>query len=172
MKIKVPIMKFEYDMWSFYMEVDAQTATPFIQGKDRRITWEFADENPFHAALMPKKGVYSIYITSEFMKKNAIEPGDTIEIELEKDTSEFGIEMPESFSALLDQDQEGAMYFLELSKGQQRSLLHIVGKVKNVDSQISKGMAIMQHLKETCGTLDFKRLNELIKEFNQQRKSF
>ena len=72
---------------------------------------------------------------------------------------------------LLSQDLEGSDYFHKLTKGKQRSLIHIVGKVKNIDSQLAKGLAIMHHLKEAQGELDFKRLNVLIKEYNN-RKGF
>jgi hypothetical protein len=68
---------------------------------------------------------------------------------------------------VLAQDEEGARYFYALTKGKQRSLVYVVGKVKNVDSQIAKGLAIMHHLKEAQGKLDFKRLGEVIKEYNQ-----
>ncbi|MEQ9302344.1 MAG: YdeI/OmpD-associated family protein, partial [Marinoscillum sp.] len=98
-----------------------------------------------------------------------IEEGDEISVTIEKDHSEFGHEVPESFQVLLDQDEAGRSFFEELTKGKQRSLIYIVKKVKNIDSQLAKGLAIMHHLKEAKGELDFKRLNELIKEYNNRK---
>ncbi len=76
--------------------------------------------------------------------------------------------LAEELAVLLAQDAEGARYFRALTMGKQRTLVHVVGKVKSPESRLNKSMAIMQHLKEVKGELDFKRLNLLIKEVNQR----
>ncbi len=168
MKLKVPICKFEYDMWSYYLAIPQQAANSFIDENDRRVICTLFGTH-LHSALMPKGDIYFIYLKKDFMKKHGLVENDEVEILLEKDTSDYGIPMPASFQELLYQDEEGSMYFHELTKGKQRSLIHLVGKVKNVDSQLAKGLAIMHHLKEANGTLDFKRLNVLIKEYNNRK---
>ena len=169
MKIKAPILKFEWDLWSYYLAIPKEIAKEFISGDDRRIICTIHEAPPIHGALMPKGEVYSIYIKKDFMKKYGLSEGDEVNVRLEKDTSEYGIPIPESLQVLLDQDTEGSSYFHTLTKGKQRSLIHLVGKVKNVDSQLAKGLAIMHHLKEANGILDFKRLNVLIKEYNNRK---
>lgn len=166
---KSPILKFESDLWSYYVAIPKSIGDQFIDGEDRRIICTINTADPIHSALMPKGDVYSVYVKKEFMKKYALNEGDEVEVQLEKDRSEYGMPVPESFRVLLDQDQEGSMYFHELTRGKQRNLIHIVGKVKNVDSQLAKGLAIMHHLKEAKGELDFKRLNVLIKEYNNRK---
>ena len=94
--------------------------------------------------------------------------GDQVTITLEKDTSEYGMPMPESLMLLLDQDEEGSKYFHELTPGKQRSLIYIVSKVKNIDKQINKGLAILEHLREFKGQIEYKQLNEKIKSYNQR----
>lgn len=169
MTLKVPILKFEYDLWSYYLSIPRAAGDQFIEGKDRRVVCTIERKATLHSALMPKGDVYSIYLKKDIMKKHNWFEGDEVEISLEKDTSDYGIPVPESFLELLGQDSEGSMYFHELTKGKQRSLIHLVGKVKNVDSQLAKGLAIMHHLKEAMGQLDFKRLNVLIKEYNNRK---
>ena len=71
---------------------------------------------------------------------------------------------------LLEQDEEGSKYFHQLTPGKKRSLIYLVGSVKNIDSQLNKGLAILDHLKAEQGNLDFKKLNQLIKEYNQRSK--
>ncbi len=39
-------------------------------------------------------------------------------------------------------------------------------KVKNSQSRLNKSLAILRHLKEAQGQLDFKKLNEWIKYYN------
>lgn len=164
-----PILRFESDLWSYYVAIPKEIGNHFIEGENRRVKCTINNAAPIHSALMPKGEVYSIYVKKEFLKKNLLEEGDEVNVLLEKDSSEYGIPMPDSFQELLFQDQEGSSYFHQLTKGKQRSLIHIVGKVKNVDSQLAKGLAIMHHLKEVKGALDFKRLNVLIKEYNNRK---
>ncbi len=169
MRIKATIQKFESDLWSYYLAIPKEIGNNFIEGEDRRIICTIGSGAPIHSALMPKGDVYSVYVKKDFMKKNGLSQGDEVEVVLEKDRSEYGMPLPESFQVLLDQDTEGSAYFHQLTKGKQRTLIHLVGKVKNVDSQLAKGLAIMQHLKESNGMLDFKRLNVLIKEYNNRK---
>ncbi|MEM6738133.1 MAG: YdeI/OmpD-associated family protein [Bacteroidota bacterium] len=168
MILKVPILKFEYDLWSYYLAVPRKAVDALINGNDRRVICKIENCVTIYSALMPKGEVYSIYLKKEHMKKQGWEVGDEVQVSLEKDTSDYGMPVPESFLELLDQDTEGSMYFHELTKGKQRSLIHLVSKVKNINSQLAKGLAIMHHLKESQGALDFKRLNVLIKEYNNQ----
>ncbi|WP_425392562.1 YdeI/OmpD-associated family protein [Ekhidna sp.] len=167
--IKAPILKFESDAWSYYVAIPKKIGDQFIDGKDRRIVCTINNSTPIHSALMPKGEIYSVYVKKDFMKKYGIAEGDEVTVQLEKDTSEYGKPIPESFQVLLDQDQEGNNLFHSLTKGKQRTLIHLVGKVKNVESQLAKGLAIMHHLKEANGELDFKRLNVLIKEYNNRK---
>ena len=119
---------------------------------------------------MPREGQFFILINDQRMKQAGVEAGGEVSIALDADHSEFGHNVPESFLMILDQDEEGANYFRSLSMGKQRSLVYLVTKVKNVDSQIAKGLAIMHHLKEEKGVIEFRRLNALIKEYNQRNK--
>ncbi|MEO9482094.1 MAG: YdeI/OmpD-associated family protein [Ekhidna sp.] len=162
------IRSFENDLWSYYLAIPKPIGASFIEGDDRRVICTIGEAAPIHSALMPKGDVYSIYVKKDFMKKNGLSEGDEVSVTLEKDRSAYGMPMPESFQVLLDQDADGSSYFHALTKGKQRTLIHLVGKVKNVDSQLAKGLAIMHHLKESNGGLDFKRLNVLIKEYNNR----
>jgi len=169
MNLKATIQKFESDLWSYYVAIPKQIGDQFVEGNDRRVKCSINGLITIHRALMPKGDVYSVYVKKECMKKHGLEEGDEVNVTLEKDRSEYGIPVTASFLELLSQDQEGSHYFHQLTMGKQRALIHVVGKVKNVDSQLAKGLAIMHHLKEAKGELDFKRLNVLIKEYNNSK---
>ncbi|HEY9116741.1 MAG TPA: hypothetical protein VIN11_02880, partial [Roseivirga sp.] len=68
---------------------------------------------------------------------------------------------------MLDQDEVGSKYFHALTPGKQRSLIHLVAKVKNIDKQINKSLAIIEHLKEVQGRINSELLMAKIKEYNQ-----
>ncbi len=160
---------FKSKLFRYYIPLTKDQGDPFIEGDNRRITCSINGNSPYQCALMHMEGGYYILVKNPLRKKLGIDEGDKLTVTIEKDHSEFGHEVPESFQVLLDQDDEGRVFFEELTKGKQRSLIYLVTKVKNVDSQLAKGLAIMHHLKEAKGELDFKRLNVLIKEYNNRK---
>lgn len=169
MKLKATLEDFHSKLYRYHIPISKEDGDPFVDGDNRRILCSINGNEPYQCALMHIEGGYYILVNNQMRKKLAIDEGDEIEVSIEKDHSEFGHEVPESFQVLLDQDDDGRGYFEELTKGKQRSLIYLVKKVKNVDSQLAKGLAIMHHLKETKGDIEYKRLNELIKDYNNRK---
>ncbi|MEO1256455.1 MAG: DUF1905 domain-containing protein, partial [Bacteroidota bacterium] len=97
MKLKASIHKFEYDMWSYYVSIPKEVGDHFIDGDDRRVVCIINGAPPIHSALMPKGEVYSIYMKKEMLKKLNLQEGDEVDVTLEKDTSAYGMPIPESF---------------------------------------------------------------------------
>lgn len=116
---------------------------------------------------MKAQTYWYVLVNKELRNKLGINEGNTVEVLLEKDHTEFGHEVPEEFQVMMDQDEEGRSYFQSLTPGKKRALIYLVTKVKNSDSRIKKSLAIFHHLKEVKGKLDFKMLNETIKHFNK-----
>jgi len=164
------LKKFNSPLWGYHFPIPDQIASMYIDGNNRRVIAQINGQHKMQCALMPGKEGYFILINKDLVDKMKINLDDEVSITLEKDHSEFGHEVPESFQALLEQDDEGQKYFDALTPGKQRSLIYIVGKVKNIDSQLNKGMAILDHLKAAQGQLDFKQLNALIKQYNLRSK--
>jgi len=167
--VSVVLEHFHNKLWSYYVAIPKVVGDQFVDGDNRRVLCSLNGLPPIHAALMPAGDVYTIYVKNDLQKKLGIQEGGELQVVLEKDNTEYGMPLPESFEMIMAQDEEGAAHFRSLTMGKQRSLVYVVGKVKNVDSQIAKGLAIMHHLKEANGKLDFKRLGEVIKEYNQRR---
>ncbi|WP_421976260.1 YdeI/OmpD-associated family protein [Roseivirga seohaensis] len=164
------LAQFHYEHWSYHLPVSPEITAQFTNGNNRRVKCLINNKITIHTALMPiNEGSY-ILVNQKIRTKLNISEGDKVEVTLEKDNSEYGIPMPESFNVLLDQDEVGSKFFHSLTPGKQRSLIYIVGKVKSIDSQLNKGLAILDHLTEVQGKLDFKALNVKIKEYNQRGK--
>ncbi len=164
------VENFHTKLWGHHLSVPEEIAIEFIEGDNRRVICWLSDSVKIQSALMPAKDYWFILLNKNVRDQLGLEEGQKIEVKIEKDHSEFGLPMPESFRVLLDQDDEGRKHFESLTMGKQRNLVYIVGKVKNVDSQLNKGLAIMDHLKEVKGQLDFKKLNEKIKAYNNRNK--
>ena len=106
------------------------------------------------------------------MKEFSLQVGQGLNIVLEKDKSKYGMSVPEEFEELLYQDPEGEAYFEALTPGKKRSLIYIVDKVKSENIRLRKALVILQHLKQNRGALDFRQLNEDLKNSNQELDSF
>ncbi len=165
MTIKTTLENFGHKVWGYHLPILHEDVIPFIEGNERRVICQIK-ERKLHMALMPLKGDYFILMNGHLKNELGLELGQEVEIYLEKDTSEYGMDMPIEFGELLNQDDEGREIFEQLTPGKKRSLIYMVSKVKNTNSRLNKALAIVQHLRESKGNLDYKRIHELIKYYN------
>ncbi len=168
---KSRLEKLESDVWHFCIPVEKDIAELFIHGDNRRVICTINHGHTYPAALMHDgQGAYLININKEVRKKMGVTEGIPIEVHLKKDTSDYGMPMPEEFQELLDQDEEGNRVFHSLTLGKQRSLLYIAGKLKSAEKRLEKSIIIIDYLKSVNGILDFKELNEAIKNSKFKKK--
>ncbi len=159
------------NVYGYNFPITAEITDQFVEGNNRRVICLINDQIELRSSLMPKKeGGSYLLINNEVRKKLNIELGSEVRIQLQKDRSQYGIETPEELMVLLDQEPEASRLFHDLTPGKQRSLMYLVNKVKNVDSRLNKALAIVHHLKEVNGQLDYKLLNETIKFYNSRGK--
>lgn len=161
--------KFDSNLWGYHFPIPLIIARKYIEGINRRVLCTINNHLTIQSALMPSGDGWFILVNEKVRKQLGIQAGNRVEISMSKDYTDYGMEMPESFSVLMDQDPEGKVFFDQLTPGKKRNLIYIVGKVKNVDSQLQKRLAILDHLKEANGKLDFKVLNQKIKTYHQLR---
>lgn len=155
--------------WNYHIKIADALASEFIEGDFRRVVCTINGVKKLHSALMPDGSRnWYIFINQQVRNELKIQAGDMLQIILEKETADYGTEMPVELEELLNQDDTGSKYFHELTPGKQRSLIYIVSKVKNTNSRLNKALAIVHHLKEVQGKLDFKGLNEMIKYYNNR----
>lgn len=154
--------KFDSNLWGFHFCVSAEIGNQFVtEGNDRRVICTLNDKQEFQCALMPKgDGNFFINVNKKLRDALKLAIGSQVSVLLKKDESEYGLPMPEELKELLLQDEEGDKLFHELTIGKQRTLLYIVGSVKDTGKRISRALAIINHLKATGGKIDYKELNE------------
>lgn len=171
-KLSVQLLKSESSlMWHYFVNIDSEVAQLFIDGVDRRVICTLPDGNQFHCVLFSsKEGGYNILINKKRRDKLGLRPGNVFEIELEKDTSPYGMEMSDEFAMVLEQDEEGSHVFHALTPGLKRTLIYFSDNVKSSDIKIRRAWVVMRHLAECDGKPDFKRLSAMIKEANQAAK--
>lgn len=157
---------FDFNHWSYHIPVPMEIANQMMENNNRRVLIKLGYLESIPMALMKAKAYWYILVNQQIRRELNLETGQAIAVDIEKDHSEYGHEMPEEFQVMLDQDTEGCNYFKSLTPGYQRGLVYIVAKVKNPESRMKKSLAIMHHLKLAKGKLDYKQLNEVIKHYN------
>jgi hypothetical protein len=158
--------KFDFNHWHFHISVPNEIADQLMDEKHRRVLIWIKDSGPYHMALMKAKECWYILVNQGLRKKLELDEKNTFPVKIERDESEFGHEVPEELQVLLDQDETGNNLFRKLTVGKQRSLVYLVSSVKNSESRMRKSLAILHHLKQAQGKLDFKQLNVWIKHYN------
>lgn len=136
---------------------------------DKRILCYINDATPLPRAMSPKGDFHYILLNKEVVKKLLLSIGDEVHIKIEPDISKYGMPISEEMQEVLFADPDGAFLFEKLTPGKQRSLLHVINKIKNSNSRIDKSFVILEHLKRQKGSLDFKILNEDFKKFRANR---
>lgn len=155
--------------WEKHLPIPDAIFTEMLQiTPDKRIVCTLNNSLSYHCAMMPKGSFHYILVNNETCKKLKLQVNDEVEVEIVKDDSKYGINISEELEEVLFSDPEGSLLFHQLTAGKQRSLIHIINKIKSSQTKIEKSFVIVEHLKRQKGVLDFKKLNEDFKEFTQK----
>lgn len=101
----------------------------------------------FHGKLRLQKEIYILSFGKRYQKALGVSIEDSFKLQLFEDTSKYGVEMPESFEAVLKNDWEAMEQFENLTSGKKRSLIYYIKRFKNVQTQIDKALIISENLK-------------------------
>ncbi|HPI07060.1 MAG TPA: YdeI/OmpD-associated family protein [Saprospiraceae bacterium] len=152
-------------LWGAHLPVPHLIAQTFLAEDAKRVICTLNEKVEFQCALVPKgEGVYCIVVNKKIRDQLGLKEGSTARVSLKKDDSEYGLPMPEELAEVLAQDEEGNRLFHGLTPGKLRTLLYIVGHVKNTDVRISRAFAIVEHLKANGGKINYKQLHEDLKK--------
>lgn len=167
-----PLMDFHSSLWRYHIPVPDQIAALFIEGDNRRVLVRVENSPKLNLALMKHSDYWFVLINKALAASLSVYEGQTLQVQMEKDRSTYGHEMPVELEEVLHQDEGAYAYFHALTMGKQRALIYLVSKVKNTQSRLNKALAISSHLVEVKGNLDFKQLNEKIKYYNNLGRPF
>ncbi len=141
--------------WHILRVPKAKVASFGFKGNLRRVVCTLNGTETFNCSLFPSRGEYFITLNKKLREKLAVEVGNAITIELEKDASKYGMPMPEEFAEVLRQDPDGAKHFNALSPGNQRLMLKLIVFVKDVDKRIARALVGIELLKRSDGAFDY-----------------
>ena len=156
------------NVWGGHVVVDDAIVQEIREQKIKRLICTVNNKVNFHCALLSKgDGTYYVMVNKDLQKKLKVILGEKLSLVLEKDTSKYGIPLPEEMKEILAQDSDVNRIFHSLTPGKQRSLLYQIGLPKTTESRIKKAVLISRYLVEVNGELDFREMNEYIKANNK-----
>ncbi|MEQ9262472.1 MAG: YdeI/OmpD-associated family protein [Owenweeksia sp.] len=131
------------------LDVPPEIAEGLLGKKQKeRIVLHFSNGKKVHRALQrSKNGETFILLGKSVLKEAGKAPGDEVTVSIEKDTSKYGMPMPEEFEEVLNQDEEGRQLFEKLKPGMKRSFLYFINSAKTVDTRINRSFQLVEKLK-------------------------
>lgn len=149
--------------WHFLLVEKDIVAKFGFEGKFKRVVCTINGGESFQCALLPWGELFYIIVNKKKRDALGIIAGNTVDVQLEKDESKYGLPMPEEFREVLNQDPDGDRMFHGLTAGKQRSILYQLSKPKDIDVRIHQALLIVDHLKENGGKIIDKILYEELK---------
>jgi len=107
------------------------------------------NEIEFFAAfrLDKKSGDYKLMFSKAKQKELGVSLNDELTVQLFKDNSKYGVEMPEELEAVLISDFEAFEIFENLTPGKQRSIIYFIKRVNGVQKKVDKALLLCENLK-------------------------
>lgn len=156
-------------LWGVHFVVPTEIAEQFITKESKRVLCTLNKEVTFQCGILfGKKDTTLITVNAKIRKQLHLSVGDKVHVQLTKDESEYGLPITEEFKNAMQLDEEASLLFHALTPGAQRTLLYIAANIKNSNGRILRALAILDHLKQTNGKVNYKQLNEAIKLTSQK----
>ena len=173
MKFETKLQKENYhDLYHTFFYVPDEAVSHLLDGSDsKRVVCKVNGTVKYHCAIHGDgTGAHKIMLNQQRVKKLGLVSGETIHVELEKDNSEYGVEMSEELREVLDQNADADRIFHDFTKGMQRTLIYWVDNVKSSDIKIRRAIVMTEHITAQNGKPDYKLLNLEVKAANQAAK--
>lgn len=132
------------------LEIPEHIIAPFLKEGHKRVkvTATFEDRTiTFHAALQKRTDRYFIIFGKKNQKALGVYPNDYFKLQFFKDTSKYGVDMPEELEAVLISDMEASQIFESFTDGKKRGIIYMVLGYKNSQTRIDKSLLICENLK-------------------------
>jgi hypothetical protein len=156
------------ELWQFFIPAEAAVVSGVRSVAEGRVICTVNGAERFHAALLPDgNGDFIILLNKDRRKRLGADAGDTMQVHLIPDLSEYGLPMSDELREVLAQYPEADRLFHALTPGKMRTLIHWAGNVKNPDIRVRRSIVMAEHLIGLEGKIDFKVLNEQLKEANR-----
>jgi hypothetical protein len=164
-RFTAPLERSENKLWGAHLEVPARVALLLSGPDDRRVVCRLNNEAEYQCALLPHGGgTFVVTVNKRLRERLGAGVGADVEVELRRDTSAYGLPVPEELAEIFRREKEGKALFHALTKGKQRTLLYIAGAAKDPAARARRAVAIVRHLCENGGSINYKQLASALKD--------
>lgn len=145
---KTQLFQFNDGLKLHYIQVPEDVAFSMTDKFPFRIFCKMNDYE-FPAAIV-KHGIDGLIIQmgKQTIKKAKVDLHNEIEVQLKRDNTDHGFDIPVEFEELLLQDEDGRLAWEKLTPGAQRSYLHYLNSCKSSDTKIKRSIAVLQRAQE------------------------
>lgn len=152
-------------LWGYHVVIPADVLEQMTAlGIGKRIICRINNTIETQSGIIPwGEGRQVVMLNKSIRDRLKINPGTSVHMEIGADESTYGLPMSDELAEVLHQDPEGNHLFHALTPGKQRSLIYWAGLVKNTDGRIKRALAITNHLKATNGKVNFRQLQDSLK---------
>ncbi|MFD2247718.1 YdeI/OmpD-associated family protein [Pontibacter ruber] len=145
---KTPIRRLQHLVNMHYLEVPAEVVQQLGGKFNVRLLCTVNSALTFQCGLVALgSGSGYISLNAKRMKELGVRVGEQVQVNLRKDESRYGMEMPAELAELLEQDEEGKRRFGTLTPGRQRYIIHYVASVKSSQLRIDRAILLIENLK-------------------------
>lgn len=164
MAFETQVIRRDGNVWDLAVFVPSTEVELLALSNERRVVCTLNNAYSFQCGLMHSgDGNFFINLNKEVRTQTGLGLGDSVKVSLQADTSEYGMPLPDELATAWNLDPEASALFHQLTKGKQRNLIYLVGKMKSSEKRIEKALIILDYLKSVNGNLDFKELNAALK---------
>lgn len=137
----------------YHISIPEEIFNPFKETKQSRIkvnAWYKKNSIEFYAAVKLDKntGDYRMMFGKRLQKSLGVFQNDYFTIQLSKDTSKYGVDMPEELDAVFQSDIEAFQIFENLTAGKKRSIIYAISRYKGVQTRVDKALIVCNNLKK------------------------
>ena len=108
---------------------------------DKIMTWKCG-------LVAHKEGGAYILLNKKQMQTGKFNAGQSVNVSLKKDTSEYGMDVPRELKEVFSQDKVGKERFDKLVPGKRRYIIYYVNMVKSSDLRIERAVRLIANLKK------------------------
>lgn len=113
----------------------------FVCTVNKTMTWKCG-------LVAHKAGGAYILLNKKQMQMGSFNVGQTVNVSLQKDTSQYGMDVPAELKEVLSQDEIGKERFDKLVPGKRRYIIYYVNQVKSSDLRIERAVRLIMNLKK------------------------
>ena len=152
-------------LWGAHFGVSRHTAEKLIRKTSRRVVCSLNGSPERQCALIPDgNNAYVITVNKNLRNSLGLNFGSRLRVTLRPDDSKYGLPMPRELDEVFRQDKGAKKRFHALTPGRQRTLLYMINSGKTIDERVFRAVAIVRHLEENHGTINYKKLSLMLRK--------